>query len=580
MKFIFGSFIFTSVTFSFMIHALAGVVKANENIPDIAIAKKTDRLLSFDYKNFDFWLEQCRMLDNLQKYTEALAACETAIALKPKKKNIELWTARSNALMNLGKYAEAIISYNRVLHKQPNNSSALTRRCQALLALEKNEDAISSCEKALEADANWGDVTPANAWYNMGLAFTKSTKYQKALESFERATLVKPNYSLAFAQQCGALVTLQLYSRAIKVCDTAIQTNGDWGKQTAAIAWKNKALALTRLGQIPEAVNAYKQGLEINPKDAIAWYERGYLQQKLHQYDRALASYKMAVQIKPKYSQALARQAQVLNKLQNYELALRKIDEALAGDAVWGDLTLADIWNQHSVALANLRQYQESIADAERVIALKQDYAPAWNNKAVGLWNLGKYQEAEEASFKATNLNSKYSQAWFNQGRILSSLGKYQAAIDAYEKALKGNLDKDDYLTHASIWNNKGVAHWRLGKYVSALNSINKATKINPKSFAAWYNKGLVIIEWQSFKPNRKKYLYEQALEAYNRANSIEPNNSAVFTGKAMVLSALGRYQEALKYFEFALNINPNNNLAQQERDKLLNNFEDKVGDR
>lgn len=272
MKFIFGSFIFTSiftsVTFSFMIHALAGVVKANENIPDIAIATKTDRLLSFDYKNFDFWIEQCRMLDNLQKYTEALAACETAITLKPKKKNIELWTARSNALMNLGKYAEAIISYNRVLHKQPNNSSALTRRCQALFALKKNEDAISSCKKALEADANWGDVTPANAWYNMGLALTKSTEYQEALESFERATLVKLNYSLAFAQQCGALVTLQLYSRAIKVCDTAIQTNGDWGKQTAAIAWKNKALALTRLGQIPEAVNAYKQGLEINPKDA------------------------------------------------------------------------------------------------------------------------------------------------------------------------------------------------------------------------------------------------------------------------------------------------------------------------
>src|SRR4028119_2262293 len=47
----------------------------------------------FDYKDFDFWAKQCRVLENEQKYTEALAACEKVIALQPKKKNVEIWTA-------------------------------------------------------------------------------------------------------------------------------------------------------------------------------------------------------------------------------------------------------------------------------------------------------------------------------------------------------------------------------------------------------------------------------------------------------------------------------------------------------
>ncbi len=601
MKHIFGSIIATSTTFSFITYSWIEVVKANKNIPTAPISTEVNKLPSFEYKNFeyksfDFWVEQCRQLDNSQeytpqKYTEALIACEKAIALKPKKKNLELWTARSNALLNLGKYSDALISYEQVLQKEPNNSSLLTRRCQTLLALGRNEDAILSCETALKVNGNWESITPATTWYSRGLAFKKLNRDREAMTSFERATLIKPNYSLAFAQICGVFIDLKLYQKAIAACNTAIEKNGDWGKATAALAWKNKAVALTRLGKLAEAVNAYKQGLKINSQDAIAWYEQGKLLQKLRQYDRALAAYNMAIEVKPKYSQALARRVETLNKLQNYELALKTSDKALAGDRVWSeDTTLAYLWNQRSTALINLRKYEESHADSERAIALKQDYAEAWNNKAVSLWNLGKYQEAEKASLKATSLNDKYSQALFNRGRILSSLGQressrkkaikfYQQALKFYEKALKGEIEKEDNFTRASIWNNKGVALLRLKKYVSALSSINKATKTDPKSFAAWYNKGLVIIEWQRFKPNRKLYLYRQALHAYNKANEINPNNSAVLTGRAITLTALGRDREALKYFEKALNINPDNSLAQQERENLLNKFKVKLDD-
>lgn len=536
----------------------------------------------FDYKNFEFWVEQCKSFFDLQKYTETVAACEKAISLKPKKNNVLMWTIRSNALLKLGNYAEAVISYNQVLQIEPNNSFALTQKCQALSQMGNYEDGILSCEKALRVNGNWGNITPATAWYNRGLALRNSNKNQEAIISFERAILIKPDYSLVFAEKCGTLRDLndsKLYKNAIEACNNAIKINGDWGESNPAIAYKYKAEVLTKLGKLSSAIDVYQKALEINADDAMSWYEQGKLQQKLSMYDKALASYSMAVQVKPKFSQALARQAEILNELKNYQAALESSDQALAGDGIWEDTTLAYVWVQRSTALVNLGKYEESIADAERAIALRQSYAEAWNNKAVSLWNLGKYKEAEKAAIKATGFNYKYAQGWFNRGRILSSLKKYSAAVTAYEKALKGDIAENDNVTPAMILSNQGVANWHLGKYFTALDSIKKATKLNPELFEVWYNRGVVFLELKK---------YNSALEAYQKANSINPDNPFVWTGIAMAIAGKGDYTSALKAVDKALNINPNYTLAQQQREIIIaklkpkleeDNIKDKIQD-
>lgn len=541
--------VITCSAFSLLMQYTSGGVRANEAVSE------------FDYNNFEFWEEQCRLFNNLQKYTEAIEACEKAIALKPKKKNVLLWTTRSNALLKLEKYAEAVISYNQVLQTEPNNSFVLTQKCQALSQMGNQKDAISECEQALRINGNWGNITPATAWYNRGLALRKLTQNQAAITSFERAILIKSDYSLAFAQKCRTLSDLKAYKDAIEVCSRAIKINGDWGESNPIIAYKYKAQALTKLGKLDKAIDNYQKILKINPNDAISWYEQGKLQQKLAQYKEALASYSMAVQVKPKFSQAASRQGEMFNKLKSYQLAIESIDKALNGDGIWKeDTTLAYLWVQRSTALVNLKKYEESIADAERAIALRQSYPEAWNNKAVSLWNLGKLKEAETAAIKATGFNHKYAQAWFNRGRILSYFKKYSAAVTAYETALQGDIEKNDNATRAMILTNKGVAFWRLKKYRQALKSIEKATKLNQNYFAAWYNKGIVLLELKDYK---------SAFRAYHRANSIYPDNYLVWTGIAMALVGNRNYQEALKAVDRALNINPDYILAQKQKEVI-----------
>lgn len=514
----------------------------------------------FDYKDFDFWANQCVTLENAGQYNEALSACEQAIALKPKSKNLDLWTIRGNSLLKLERYADAVASYQQVLKKEPNNSFVLTQQCEALSALGNHSDAIAFCEQALLTNANWGNITPAMTWYNRGLALRKLTRNEEAVTSFERATLINPNYSLALAQKCGALTDLGRYDEAIQACNSAKEKNGDWGKATPAVAWINQAIALTKSGKIKDAVIAYEQGLAINPQDAISWYNQGILLQKIQQRQRALSSFDRAIQINPKFSLALAHKAETLNQLQNYQEALVATESAIAGDGILGDISYAYIWNQRSHALIGLQKYEEALAAAERATILQPKYAEAWNNKGVSLWNLGQYQEAQAVIKKAVDINPEYTQAWFNYGRNFSSLKKYDKAVYAYSKALIGDTSSVDKATLASIWANQGAAYWHLEKYTNAIDANKNAVRLNPDSFEAWYNQGVILLSLED---------YNKALNAYYQANRINPNNPYVLTGIGMALAGNGEKQEALQVFEQALNIDPNSLVAQQERAKL-----------
>ncbi|NJL10197.1 MAG: hypothetical protein HC908_08580 [Calothrix sp. SM1_7_51] len=40
----------------------------------------------FDYKDFDFWANQCVTLENARQYNEALSACEKLLLLNPRAK--------------------------------------------------------------------------------------------------------------------------------------------------------------------------------------------------------------------------------------------------------------------------------------------------------------------------------------------------------------------------------------------------------------------------------------------------------------------------------------------------------------
>lgn len=488
----------------------------------------------FELNDFTFWSDQCLSLGQTQQYSEALSACEKAIALKPKANNLDLWMARSNALFELRQYTNAIASYQHILTLQPQSSFALTQQCAALFRLGQAVEAIDLCENALRINGDWGRTTPLSAWYYRGLALISNHHWQEALESFDRARLINSDDLLTRAERCRALVMLGQENTANDPCN------------------------------LTDAVVFYERALSINPNDDLPWFHQSIVLMQLKQEERALTSLNRVLQIKPNASLALAYRCTILNHQNQYEQALNACNLALQGDGIWDGETSAIAWSQQSHALIGLGQYANALESAQRATAIRPDYAEAWNNLGVSYWQLNAYPQAIDALKQAIQLNPHYTQAWYNQGRAYSSSNQYLQAIQAYCQALyqanrnppycsgerlqRLSMQPIDPLTQSDILANLGAVIWRAdsnNRY--ARDAVDAAVNLNPHSFIGQYNRGLILEESDAI----------EALKSYQAANCIYPQQPYVLTGIGRVLIRQGKLQEASNIFEIVLTISP-----------------------
>ena len=160
--------------------------------------------------------------------------------------------------------------------------------------------------------------------------------------------------------------------------------------------------------------------------------------------------------------------------------------------------------------------------------------ATAWYNKGVALVNLGKYFEAINCFGKATAINPKDAATLYNKGVVLFTLGKYPEAIKYYDKSLKLNPEYTDAL------NNKGQVLCELEKYVEAMKCFDKVLTINPEDVTAMHNRGALVIK-------HGRHSSKDANELHDQGNSL-------FKQK--------KYAEAIKYYDKALKLNPEDVLA------------------
>jgi serine/threonine protein kinase len=115
-------------------------------------------------------VEQGNQLFNLQRYQEAIASYDKAIAIKPK--DHEAWHNRGVALDRLKKYEEAITSYDKAIAIKPDYHEAWYNRGVALDKLKKYEEAIASYDKAIAIKPDYHE-----AWYNRGIILDDLQRY-------------------------------------------------------------------------------------------------------------------------------------------------------------------------------------------------------------------------------------------------------------------------------------------------------------------------------------------------------------------------------------------------------------------
>ena len=123
-----------------------------------------------------------------------------------------------------------------------------------------SEQLIRACTAILKGGRQApGDL--ARAFFNRGRALSDEAQYGRAIEDFDRAVRLDPDYPDAFNHRALAYAGLGDYERAIKDFDEAIRLDPNY-----AIAIFNRALALQAMGRPDEAAKDFAKAKESGPR--------------------------------------------------------------------------------------------------------------------------------------------------------------------------------------------------------------------------------------------------------------------------------------------------------------------------
>ncbi|MEI6047046.1 MAG: SUMF1/EgtB/PvdO family nonheme iron enzyme, partial [Chloroflexota bacterium] len=110
----------------------------------------------------------------------------------------------------------------------------------------------------------------ANGYLNRGFAYIGPRKYQQALEAYDRALELKPDFDLGYLNRGNGYYFLQKYERAIQDYDRAIQLRPGF-----ANGYYNRGLAYYSLKEYEKAIQSHDLALQCSPNYTNASYNRG-----------------------------------------------------------------------------------------------------------------------------------------------------------------------------------------------------------------------------------------------------------------------------------------------------------------
>ncbi|MBE0409558.1 MAG: tetratricopeptide repeat protein [Anaerolineales bacterium] len=276
----------------------------------------------------------------------------------------------------------------------------------------------------------------------------------------------------------------------------------------------NEAIADFEAGRLPQAINAYKQAVSVDPDNASIYVALARAQLYSGQYEEALESADKAIILNNDNPMAHTFKAWALDSLGDQTQAEAAVTRAIELDA------------------------NNAVAHAVHAIIL--------TNRAIsGQGDLGLIDRAAEASRLALNLDNSLMETRRARGFVLWHTGNYQESIQEYQAAVAINDRIADL--HLAL----GYNYRAIQDYVKAVESFHQATSLKP-------NDPIPPLEI-----SRTYYSigdFAQALQYAEQAVKTDPNNprwranlGLMYYKNAMAMNELSYLQDAIAELSIAI---------------------------
>jgi len=158
---------------------------------------------------------------------------------------------------------------------------------------------------------------------NDGVGYNKRDNYTEAIQSFEEAIEVKPDFAAAYYNMGITYYNKGNLTKAIQSYEKVIELDPD-----DAQAYYNLGLSYLDQGNYTRSIESFKKTIELDPEDAQAFYDLGLTYDNQGNYTKASKLYDKAIELDPDFASAYNNRAIIYYRKEEYDKAWNDVNKA------------------------------------------------------------------------------------------------------------------------------------------------------------------------------------------------------------------------------------------------------------
>ncbi len=251
----------------------------------------------------------------------------------------------------------------------------------------------------------WDDVIMkynniAIAYNNRGLGKELSGNIPEALEDYNVAINLNPEFYLPFVNRGNLFFKSGNYEEALRDFNTAIRFNPDFDR-----VYNNRGTLRMKSGDHGAALRDYNTAIELNPKFAQSYYNRGVVKREMGDLQGALTDYNTAIKLNNKYNDAYYNRG--LLKGQQLGDLHGAIDDL--NNAIYLDHSKSEYFECRAIINSLLKKHTNALKDYNIAIQMDNENSNAYLNRARLFLELEEFEKAKQDVNSAQRLGCSVS---------------------------------------------------------------------------------------------------------------------------------------------------------------------------
>jgi len=454
-------------------------------------------------------------------------------------------------------------------------------------------------------------MTSANDFKDKGNEAMKAGNAKEAVEHYSSAIALDGDNHVFFSNRSAAYCKLEQFDKALEDANECVKVNPKWGK-----GWSRKASALEFLGRHSDALEAYEEGLKVDPNNqqlkegqanAMKNASRGErsmpnmfgapdLFSKLEKdprtkdfvNDPSFVATMKTLQSNPNAIMQHLSDPRVMSALSvimgvdvtgdgapepnHPAMAERQRQQRAARQQAWGEETTTPTTTKKEPTPPKAKPKEEPM---EVPMSDEEKQAVKFKEQGNAAYKAKKFDEALEHYEKAFSKDGTNMSVLTNMAAVFFEQEKYVECISKCEEAIDvGRENRADFKLIAKAYARIANAHTKLSQTAEALKFYQKSLSehrdpaivkkvqqiekaLKEEQATAYLDPAKAEEERQRGNDMFTKGDYPGAVKAYSEAIKRNPNDAKIFSNRAAAYSKLMEFNMALKDCDKCIELDP-----------------------